>query len=157
MKILLILFYLFLPQEEQEAKHKIELFVFNERCIPINYLIDKYSFQRSWYTMARKYKGKEVPILTDHDILEFDKVNFNLKISDTGWGLLIKEDIPSLGIPVMLVVDGEVAYGAWLWTKASSFTCDGVSLMFDPAADHILHIEQSPDEEEELRIPKPLQ
>ena len=158
MKTLLIfLNFLLPPVDSGQTEHKIELYVFNETCIPINYLNDQASFSRNWYKIARKYKPKGVPILTKHDILDFDTENFQIKVSEKGWELIKNEGIPTNGIPVMLVIDGKVSYGAWLWTPLSSSTCDGVSLVFmEGNEERALLIQQAPNIPEEWRIPKEL-
>ena len=70
MSVLLILYtLLFIPQNRE---HKLELYVFNERCIDIANLGGKESFQRQWHDIARKYKPQDLPILTNYDIMEFN-------------------------------------------------------------------------------------
>ena len=155
MNVLLILFSLLFPP--QEESHKIEVYVFNKRCIDIANLGGTESFQRQWYSIARKYKAEGLPILTSHDIIEFNKEEFTIKVSEEGWELLTNENIPSRGIPVMLVVDGEVSYGAWLWNIISSSTCDGVSLVYNPSSEErIMNIRQAQGIQKEWRVPKEL-
>lgn len=157
MNLFLILITLLLPL--QEESHKIEVYVFNKRCIDIANLGGTESFQRQWRDIARKYKPEGVPILTSHDVVEFNKEKFTMTISEESWELIKKENIPSRGIPVMLVVDGEVSYGAWLWSSISASVCDGISFVFsaEPTEEKILQIEQFEGIPEEWRIPKSLQ
>ena len=155
MNILLLLTSLLLTPQKQE--HKIELYVFNERCIDIANLAGIESFQRQWRDIARKYKPENVPILTNHDIVEFNTEEFFIKVSEEGWKLLENEKIPSRGIPVMLVIDGEVSYGAWLWNVVSSLTCDGISIVYSAASEErVLSIKQAQGIPDEWRIPKEL-
>lgn len=155
MNVFLILsFLLFAPQNPE---HKIEIYVFNERCIDIANLGGNLSFQRQWHDIARKYKPQGLPILTNFDIVEFNQEEFYIKVSEEGWELLKNEEIPSRGIPIMIVVDGKVSYGAWLWNVLSSFTCDGVSIIYSAASeDRVLLLKQPTDETQELRIPHEL-
>ncbi|MEQ8323155.1 MAG: hypothetical protein RIC15_09680 [Vicingaceae bacterium] len=152
-----ILLFLSILFQGGDKEHKIEIYVFNERCIPVTSLMGPMSFQRKWYSLAKTYKPEGVPILTKHDIVSFDTKEFQLLISDHGWETLKKEGIPTSGIPVLLVIDDVVSYGAWLWTPLSSSVCDGVAFVFfEGAEEKVLKIRQPMDEQNEIRIPRPL-
>jgi len=135
---------------------KIEVVIFNQRCIPIEDISHGLSFYEGWYGLAHKYNPKDVPILTSHDIEKFDIENFEITISEQGWKNISELEIPTRGIPIFLVINGEVAYGAWFWTPLSSAICKGVSFEFlESSKDRILKIRQGfPDNE--MRIPSVL-
>ena len=80
-----------------------------------------------------------------------------MTVSEEGWELLKNENIPTRGIPIMLVVDGDVSYGAWLWNVLSSSVCDGVSFIFSKSSEEkILIISQASGINSERRIPNSL-
>lgn len=132
---------------------KIEVYIFNDRCIPIEHLTTNESFYELWYHKALEYKPKGVPIFTPHDVIEFDTVSFEMKVSEQAWKHLNDIAIPSFGIPVFLVVNGEVAYGAWLWSPMSSQTCGGVSLQVHNAGEERKLLINQADSLQEMRIP----
>ena len=149
--LLLLIYCLFLPVQEN---HRIEIFLFEEKCIPIEMVQSSRSFYLSWYDKARLYEPKGIPLLTAHDILEFDKEEFKIILNKSGSTIMSNLEVPGNGIPVQLVIDGKVVYGAWIWNMLSSQSCDGVMFQIIGSAPNIIHINSFSKEAQGLRIPK---
>ena len=139
-----------------QENHRIEIFTFEEKCIPIDALQSSRSFNLTWYDYAREYKPQGVPLLTSHDILRFDIDNFKFELTNSGAKIMSELEVPGKGIPVQLVIDGEVAYGAWIWNIFSSRACDGVMFEMMGGDTHSLHIRSFSEQGKSLRIPKML-
>lgn len=152
MNVLIILFSCLLLQFQEN--HRIEIFIFEEKCIPIDALESSRSFNLTWYDYAREYKPQGVPLLTAHDILRFDIDNFKFELSDNGAKIMSDLTVPGKGIPVQLVIDGEVVYGAWIWNMLSSRSCDGVMFEMLGGDTHALHVRSFSQQSKGLRIPK---
>ncbi|BDD03909.1 hypothetical protein [Aureibacter tunicatorum] len=66
------------------------------------------------------------PILTELDFIEFDFTNQQIKLTEEGRKKLKNIEIPLEGLPVAMLLNGEIIYGFWFWNIISSFGCDRV-------------------------------
>jgi len=68
----------------------------------------------------------ENPLLEESDIEFFDWKEQQIKLTEIG-KIKIKElKIPLQGLPMAMVLNGELIYGFWFWNDVSSFGCDRV-------------------------------
>ena len=65
-------------------------------------------------------------LLSDYHIEKFDYENQQIILTELGRKIVENLEIPLLGLPVILTLNGEIIYGFWLWNYASSFGCDRV-------------------------------
>lgn len=66
------------------------------------------------------------PVITEVDIREFDWEKQRIELTDDARERINDLDIPLEGLPVALVLNGEIIYGFWFWNVISSFGCDRV-------------------------------
>ncbi|ANQ51689.1 hypothetical protein MY04_4351 [Flammeovirga sp. MY04] len=66
------------------------------------------------------------PLLTEKDIKEFNYTNQQIILTEKAKQKLEDLEIPLVGLPMAMVLDGEIIYGFWFWDKYSSFGCDRV-------------------------------
>ena len=64
------------------------------------------------------------PLLTGKDIKEFDWTNQQIELTEEARQKLKDLEIPLQGLPVAMVLNGEMIYGFWFWNEVSSFRCD---------------------------------
>ena len=67
-----------------------------------------------------------VPLLSSEDIKAFHWEEQRIELSDEAKSRMAIMEIPLEGLPVAMVLDGEVIYTFWLWNVYSSFSCDRV-------------------------------
>ena len=149
--ILILGFLLHKPEE-----HKIEVYLFDQEDVPIEVLKTTESFFNIWYHYAITVEPKGVPLLTSFDIEKFDADEFTLVLTKSGVDVMSQFEIPVKGIPIQLVIDGKVAYGAWLWNMLSSTWCDGITYMIIGGDTKNLRIMDGSKKGNERRIPKDL-
>ena len=66
------------------------------------------------------------PLLTEGDFKRFDWASQQIELTETGKQKLEGLEIPLQGLPVAMVLNGEIIYGFWFWNRFSSFGCDRV-------------------------------
>ena len=66
------------------------------------------------------------PLLTEKDFQKFDWINQQIELTEKGKQKLKSLEIPLQGLPVAMVLNGELIYGFWFWSEVSSFGCDRV-------------------------------
>ena len=66
------------------------------------------------------------PLLTENDIKNFDWDKQQIVLTQSGITKIKELEIPLSGMPVAMVLNGEVIYGFWFWELHSSFGCDYV-------------------------------
>src|SRR5690606_4377606 len=66
------------------------------------------------------------PILTEDDIQHFDWLNQKIELTEDARRRIKDMEIPLEGLPVAMVLNGEIIYSFWLWNVFSSFGCDRV-------------------------------
>ncbi len=65
-------------------------------------------------------------LLTENEIESFDWENQKVILNEKGKKIVKDLKIPLQGMPVAMVLDGEIIYGFWFWNVFSSFGCDRV-------------------------------
>ena len=73
--------------------------------------------------LLENYEILGEPFLTDGDIDEYCWANHTIHLSADGvrrWNQVGGVHVPLLGIPFLVVVDGEACYGAMVWNPVSS-------------------------------------
>lgn len=68
----------------------------------------------------------EKPLLTEKDFKKFDWANQQIQLTDDAKQKIKELKIPLQGLPVAMVLNGEIIYGFWFWNEISSFGCDRV-------------------------------
>ena len=66
------------------------------------------------------------PLLTENDFRKFDWTNQQIELTEKARQKLKDLEIPLQGLPVAMVLNGELIYGFWFWNVFSSFGCDRV-------------------------------
>jgi hypothetical protein len=68
----------------------------------------------------------EKPLLTEKDFKKFDWNNQRIELTEEAKQRMNQLKIPLEGLPVAIVLNGEIIYGFWFWNAFSSFGCDRV-------------------------------
>lgn len=66
------------------------------------------------------------PLLSQTDIKKFDWENQKIHLTQSGKQKLNTLEIPLQGLPVAMVLNGDMIYPFWFWNPVSSFGCEGV-------------------------------
>jgi hypothetical protein len=68
----------------------------------------------------------EKPLLSEKDFKKFDWVNQQIELTEDAKQKIKELKIPLQGLPVAMVLNGEIIYEFWFWNEFSSFGCDRV-------------------------------
>lgn len=89
-------------------------------------LIEEYNSECLYCLDIKKEDLFDKPILTEDDFEKFDWVNQQIELTEKAKKQLKELKIPLKGLPVAMVLNGEIVYGFWFWNIVSSFGCDRV-------------------------------
>lgn len=65
-------------------------------------------------------------MLTEKDFEKIDWINQQIQLTEKAKQKINNLNIPLQGLPVAMILNGEIIYGFWFWNEVSSFRCDRV-------------------------------
>lgn len=68
----------------------------------------------------------DVPIVKMEDIQYYQWDTHTIFLTDEGFKKYMSLKVPLEGLPIILAINGEIIYGAWIWNVISSHGCDRI-------------------------------